>query len=79
MELTRLAVERGRARAGATAEAIVIGDTIHDVRCARAVGVPCLAVATGNASPAELREAGADWAVETLEAPEARRALGLAH
>jgi len=78
IELTRLAVERGRARTGADSEAIVVGDTVHDVRCAHAVGVPCLAVATGNASPATLREAGADWTVGTLEAPEAREALGLA-
>ena len=77
IELTRLAVERGRAQAGGDAATIVVGDTIHDVRCARAAGVPCLAVATGNASPDTLRKAGAEWTVETLEAPEAWEALGL--
>lgn len=38
----------------------VIGDTPEDVRCARAVGARVVAVATGFASPDELREAGPD-------------------
>lgn len=77
-ELTRIAVERGREVAGPEAPALVVGDTIHDVRCARAVGAKVLAVATGNASTDTLRAAGATWAVETLEAPEALAAVGLA-
>ena len=68
-ELTRLAVERGRERAGTEADLILVGDTIHDVRCATAAGVPCLAVATGNASEETLLAAGARWAVPGLDDP----------
>ncbi len=44
----------------------VIGDTPHDVRCAKAHGGRCLAVATGHYSVNQLLEAGADLAVPTL-------------
>ena len=53
------------------AATIVIGDTPHDVACARADGVRCLAVATGGHQPAEL--AGADVVVR--DAIELRQAL----
>ncbi len=76
-ELTRLAVERGRARAGADAEVLLVGDTVHDVRCAAASGVPCLAVATGNASEETLAAAGAARTVATLADPRAAEFLGL--
>jgi phosphoglycolate phosphatase-like HAD superfamily hydrolase len=74
-ELTRMAVERGRALSGANGSAIVIGDTKHDVRSAAAAGLPCLAVATGNASLEDLRAEGARWAVPGLEDPLVREAL----
>lgn len=45
---------------------VVIGDTPHDVACARAHGCRCLAVATGVYSVEQLRAAGADHAVPTL-------------
>jgi phosphoglycolate phosphatase-like HAD superfamily hydrolase len=77
-ELTRLAVQRGRAVAGARAEVVVVGDTVHDVRAASAAGVPCLAVATGNASAGALAAEGAEWAVPSLEEPSVREILGLA-
>ena len=77
-ELTRLAVERGRERAGGACEMLLVGDTIHDVRCAQAVGVPILAVATGNASVEALQAAGADWAVPSLEDPRVWPVFGLA-
>ena len=32
----------------------IIGDTPHDIACARAIGARCLAVATGRHTPAEL-------------------------
>lgn len=67
--LTRLAVSRGRDRLGQDAPAIVIGDTIHDVRSARAAGADCLAVSTGNASLAALEAAGARWALPSLADP----------
>jgi phosphoglycolate phosphatase len=48
-------------------EAIVVGDTPKDVACAKALGSPCLAVATGKFSKDDLLACGADWAVESLE------------
>jgi phosphoglycolate phosphatase-like HAD superfamily hydrolase len=78
VELTRMAAERGRAAAGRDAPVLVVGDTVHDVRCAVAIGAECLAVATGNAAPDVLRAAGARWTAESLEDAAAREALGLA-
>ncbi|MCA9751330.1 MAG: haloacid dehalogenase-like hydrolase [Gemmatimonadetes bacterium] len=76
-ELTRLAVQRARGIAGPDAEILVIGDTIHDVRASAAAGVPCLAVATGNATEAVLEAEGAAWTVPSLESPDVARILGL--
>ncbi|MGH2570236.1 MAG: HAD family hydrolase [bacterium] len=76
-EVTRIAIERGRERTGANGAALVIGDTAHDVRSAARVGVPCLAVATGNATVDDLRAAGARWAVSGLEEPLVRQVLEL--
>lgn len=45
---------------------VIIGDTTHDVACARAGGVRCLAVATGGEAPDALRDAGADLVVDDL-------------
>jgi phosphoglycolate phosphatase len=45
----------------------VVGDTPHDVACARAVGAVPIAVATGGFSSDQLRESGADIVYETLE------------
>ena len=47
-------------------EIVVIGDTPHDVRCARAIGAKILAVATGSFSVAQLNEFKPDWVVENL-------------
>ncbi len=47
---------------------VVIGDTPHDVRCAKAHGCRALGVATGRSTVAELERAGADWAVPDLSA-----------
>lgn len=49
-------------------DALIVGDTALDVDCAKAAGVPCLAVATGFTSAADLRAAGADWVCEDLVA-----------
>jgi len=46
--------------------AIVIGDTPHDVACAKAHACRSLAVATGRFSVEELQHAGADLAVADL-------------
>ncbi len=45
---------------------VVIGDTPRDVDCAAAAGARSIAVATGGASAAQLRAAGADVVFETL-------------
>lgn len=70
-DLPRVAMERYRAALGRpiTGERVVIiGDTPHDVQCAKAHGCRCLAVATGKSTVAELADAGADWAVADLSA-----------
>jgi phosphoglycolate phosphatase-like HAD superfamily hydrolase len=76
-ELTRLAVERGRERAGPETPALVIGDTTHDVRAALAAGAECLGVATGISSEDELRKAGARWSVPDLAHRSVSALLGL--
>lgn len=76
--LTRAAVQRGRARATADAAAFVIGDTVLDVRAARAADARCLAVLTSGADPDALVREGAAAVVPTLDDREAvLRALGL--
>ncbi|MBL9127467.1 MAG: HAD family hydrolase [Verrucomicrobiales bacterium] len=47
-------------------EVLVVGDTHHDIACARAIGAPCLAVATGGTPLTELRGRDPAWAVESL-------------
>ena len=49
-------------------EALIVGDTLHDVACARAHGIPVLAVATGRTSAEALRAGGADRVVSDLTA-----------
>ncbi len=49
----------------------VIGDTPADVRCARAIGAKCLAVATGIYSRADLEQAGPDRLVDDFSDAEA--------
>lgn len=46
--------------------AVMIGDSVWDVKAASAAGVPTLAVLTGGFSEAELREAGAAEVVESI-------------
>lgn len=47
-------------------EVVIVGDTIHDVVCARSGSVRCLAVATGGTTADALRDAGADLVVGDL-------------
>lgn len=49
----------------------VIGDTVHDITCARAIGAYAVAVPTGFTPIDELRAAGPDLAIETLEQAQA--------
>ena len=55
-----------RVPSAALQRAVVIGDTPHDIACAKAAGVRMLAVATGFYSVDELTAAGADVAVPDL-------------
>ena len=48
----------------------IIGDTPHDVACARAIGAKAIAVATGSFSVEQLRECGADAVFTDLGHPE---------
>lgn len=68
-QLPAIALRRARAATGiafTSADAIVIGDTPEDIRCARAGGARILSVATGRFPPAELEAHGADWVVTGL-------------
>jgi phosphoglycolate phosphatase len=50
----------------AIARVIVIGDTPHDIECARVAGAKSIAVATGGFTVEQLREAGADEVLTDL-------------
>ena len=68
-ELARVARQRAVAQsipARSVERAIVIGDTPHDVACARAIDARVVAVATGNYSVEQLTAAGADHVVADL-------------
>ena len=47
-------------------EVLVIGDTLHDIRCAQSIGAQCLAVATGGVTESRLREGRANEVVSDL-------------
>jgi phosphoglycolate phosphatase-like HAD superfamily hydrolase len=68
-ELPQIAIRRATESTGREYEddrIWIIGDTPRDIGCARAAGIRVLAVATGSFTRAELEEAGADIALETL-------------
>jgi phosphoglycolate phosphatase len=68
-ELGRIAMLRAVERsvpARARAQAVVIGDTPHDIDCAHSAGVRALGVATGSYSVIELETAGADVVLADL-------------
>ena len=61
-EILRTGAKRGARHLGLAPDAcrvVVIGDTPRDVRAAKALGVPCVAVGTGGHSVEELRSEGA--------------------
>jgi phosphoglycolate phosphatase-like HAD superfamily hydrolase len=71
-ELTRRAIGRaeqiiGRALVGS--EVLVVGDTPRDTEAAHAAGAVAVGVATGKYSLEQLRAAGADYTLATLESP----------
>jgi phosphoglycolate phosphatase-like HAD superfamily hydrolase len=66
VELTRCALERGRLVSGGVLEnasSISVGDTPRDVAAGHGAGIEVVGVATGNFTVAELRQAGANWAI----------------
>jgi phosphoglycolate phosphatase-like HAD superfamily hydrolase len=76
--LPPLALERARAHAKrheasryeardfSPERTLIIGDTLNDIRCAKANNMKVLAVATGPVRADDLRKAGADYTVENF-------------
>ncbi len=56
-------------------DVIIVGDTVHDVRCARANGAQSLAVGTGFGIVQEVIDEHPDWFVEDLGDPKIRHIL----
>jgi len=70
-EVTRAALGRGALVSGGTLSdgaCIAVGDTPRDVKAGHGAGIKVAGVATGSYSVEELAEAGADWALPTVEA-----------
>jgi phosphoglycolate phosphatase-like HAD superfamily hydrolase len=68
--LAKLAVRRAAERHGVTPDrCIVVGDTEHDIACARAAGARVVAVATGGRSQEELLKHAPDLALRDLTDP----------
>jgi len=68
--LTRCALERGRLVSGGVLSpeaSISVGDTPRDVAAGHGAGIEVVGVATGNFSVEDLRAAGADHALATVE------------
>lgn len=62
-------IETAMEKAGATpTDTVMIGDTVHDMRMARAAGVHALGVAWGYHTVFDLNEAGADMIIEDFAA-----------
>jgi phosphoglycolate phosphatase len=70
-ELTKKALERGAQVAGKPLDrdrTIAVGDTPRDVKAGHGAGIEVVGVATGSYGVEELREAGADRAIEDVTA-----------
>lgn len=68
-ELTKIALQRAALVYGepvSAGQAIVVGDTPHDVDGAHAAGIACIGVASHNFTVNQLREAGADFVISSL-------------
>ena len=53
-------------KAGNDDPSVMVGDSVWDVKAAKAAGLPTLAVLTGGFSESELRDAGATQVVESI-------------
>jgi phosphoglycolate phosphatase len=58
--------ERATGRRFRPQDVLIVGDSLHDVSCAHAHGIPCLAVGTGRTPEEVLQAAGADWVIGDL-------------
>lgn len=71
--LTQKALDRAKEALGAEPKDVyVIGDTIHDVRCGRAIGAKTVAVRTTNTTRDAFEKAGATYILEDLREFEAK-------
>jgi phosphoglycolate phosphatase len=69
-EVTRIALRRGSLVNGeelGPEQCVVVGDTPHDVNASHAASVACVGVASHHFNADQLRAAGADWVVDSLE------------
>jgi phosphoglycolate phosphatase len=69
-ELTKIALGRGALVYGEPLtpdQAIVVGDTPHDVQGAHAAGMECVGVGSHHFNVDQLRDSGADYAIASLE------------
>jgi phosphoglycolate phosphatase len=69
-ELTRRALQRGKLVSGGVlieSACISVGDTPRDVAAGHGAGIEVVGVATGNFTVDQLREAGANYAISTVE------------
>jgi phosphoglycolate phosphatase-like HAD superfamily hydrolase len=69
-EVTKAALGRGELVSGGSlggGGCFSVGDTPRDVGAGHGAGIKVVGVATGKYSVDELRDSGADWAIETLE------------
>jgi phosphoglycolate phosphatase-like HAD superfamily hydrolase len=69
-EVTRAALRRAALVSGNTladGACIAVGDTPRDIEAGHGAGIKVVGVATGSYGMEELRSAGADWALETIE------------
>jgi phosphoglycolate phosphatase-like HAD superfamily hydrolase len=70
VEVTRQALRRGELVSGGSLAgdaSIAVGDTPRDVTAGHGAGLKVVGVATGRYKVEQLREAGADWALPTVE------------
>ena len=58
--------ERATGRRFRPEDVLIVGDSLHDISCAHAHGIPCLAVGTGRTPEEVLQAAGAEWVIGDL-------------
>jgi len=69
-EVTRAALRRGSLVSGgvlADRSCIAVGDTPRDIKAGHGAGIRVIGVATGSYEIEQLRQSGAEWALETVE------------